>query len=137
MLTEKARQEIVQQAIDVRHSAYAPYSKYKVGAAILSKSGKIFTGVNVENAAFPVTMCADRAAVFKAISEGERNFLAIAIVTDDGGAPCGSCRQVLSEFGLEIRVLLVNGDGKVVDDQSVGDLLPGAFTSDSLELRNG
>ena len=100
MITEKERQNLIQQAMDIRQHAYAPYSKYKVGAALLSKSGRVFTGVNIENAAYSVTICAERTAVFKAVSEGDRTFSAVAIVTDDGGSPCGSCRQVLSEFGL-------------------------------------
>ena len=134
MITEKERQNLIQQAMDIRQHAYAPYSKYKVGAALLSTSGRVFTGVNIENAAYSVTICAERTAVFKAVSEGDRSFSAVAIVTDDGGSPCGSCRQVLSEFGLDTRVLLLNGDGELLREQSVSDLLPGAFTSDSLSF---
>jgi len=134
MLTNNQRQDLVRQALDVRANAYAPYSKYKVGAALLSKEGRTFTGVNVENAAYPVTICAERTAVFKAVSEGVLDFLAIAVVTDDGGTPCGSCRQVLSEFGLDTLVLLVDKDGQIVLEQTVRELLPGAFTSDSLDL---
>jgi cytidine deaminase len=134
MITEKERQNLIQQAMDIRQHAYAPYSKYKVGAALLSKSGRVFTGVNIENAAYSVTICAERTAVFKAVSEGDRTFSAVAIVTDDGGSPCGSCRQVLSEFGLDTRILLLNGDGELVSEQTVNDLLPGAFTPDSLSF---
>jgi cytidine deaminase len=134
MITEKERQNLIRQAMDIRQHAYAPYSKYKVGAALLSTSGRVFTGVNIENAAYSVTICAERTAVFKAVSEGDRSFSAVAIVTDDGGSPCGSCRQVLSEFGLDTRVLLLNGDGELLREQSVSDLLPGAFTSDSLSF---
>ena len=134
MITEKERQNLIRQAMDIRQHAYAPYTKYKVGAALLSTSGRVFTGVNIENAAYSVTICAERTAVFKAVSEGDRSFSAVAIVTDDGGSPCGSCRQVLSEFGLDTRVLLLNGDGELLREQSVSDLLPGAFTSDSLSF---
>ena len=126
--------KLIKAALEISKNAYAPYSKYKVGAALLSKEGRTFTGVNVENAAYPVTICAERTAVFKAVSEGVLDFLAIAVVTDDGGTPCGSCRQVLSEFGLDTLVLLVDKDGQIVLEQTVRELLPGAFTSDSLDL---
>ena len=97
-----------------------------------TKSGKIFTGVNVENAAYPSSMCAERTAVFKSVSEGERDFEVIAVVTDNGGAPCGACRQVLSEFGLDTVVLIANGEGELLQETTVDDLLPGAFTPDHL-----
>ena len=83
------------------------------GSALLTRSGKIYDGVNVENAAFPSTICAERVAVFKAVSEGEREFTAIAVVTENGGSPCGGCRQVLAEFGLDTLVILIaNAEGK-------------------------
>ncbi|MCD6401754.1 MAG: cytidine deaminase [Anaerolineales bacterium] len=132
MLTDDQRQKLIQVAIQARKWAYAPYSNYKVGAALLTSSGKIYDGVNVENAAYPVTMCAERVAVFKAISEGEKKFEAIAVVTTNGGAPCGSCRQVLAEFGLNTLVLVADSDGNVISEDTVGDLLPGAFTSNDL-----
>lgn len=133
MLTEEIRRELLLQAVDVRQNAYAPYSKYTVGAALLARKGKIFIGANVENAAYPLTMCADRAAVFNAVPQGERDFVAIAIATEDGGAPCGSCRQVLAEFGLDIQVLLIDASGELVDEMTVGDLLPKSFSSDNLD----
>ncbi|HEY61904.1 MAG TPA: cytidine deaminase [Anaerolineae bacterium] len=132
MLTDDQRQKLIQVAIQARKWAYAPYSNYKVGAALLTSSGKIYDGVNVENAAYPVTMCAERVAVFKAISEGEKKFEAIAVVTTNGGAPCGSCRQVLAEFGLNTLVLVADSDGNLISEDTVGDLLPGAFTSNDL-----
>lgn len=127
MLTNELRKELIIKASEVRKRAYTPYSNYPVGAALLVESGKIFTGVNVENAAYPVTMCAERVAVFKAISEGENKFVAIAVVTSNGGSPCGSCRQVLSEFGLDTLVILADSEGQLIDEVRVGDLLPGAF----------
>lgn len=132
MLTDDQRQRLIRIAIQARKWAYAPYSNYKVGAALLTSSGKIYDGVNVENAAYPVTMCAERVAVFKAISEGEKKFEAIAVVTPTGGAPCGSCRQVLAEFGLNTLVLVADLDGNLISEDTVGDLLPGAFTSNDL-----
>jgi cytidine deaminase len=127
-LTNEERQSLIDLANQVRGNAYVPYSKYRVGAALRAKSGRVFTGVNVENAAYPTTMCAERTAVFKAVSEGEREFDVIAVVTDNGGSPCGSCRQVLAEFGLDIIVLIADGNGKLNYEMSVSELLPEAFT---------
>ena len=127
ILNNNSREELIQAAIDARTRAYAPYSNYSVGAALLTSTGKIFTGVNIENAAYPTTICAERVAVFKAVSEGECKFTAIAVVTLNGGSPCGSCRQVLAEFGLETRVLIADAQGQIVQEVSVEDLLPGAF----------
>jgi cytidine deaminase len=109
-----------------------PYSHYPVGAAVLTTSGKIYDGVNIESAAFPTSICAERVAIFKAVSEGEREFEAIAVVTDNAGSPCGSCRQVMAEFGLDTLVLIADADGVVKMETTVGDLLPGAFTSKDL-----
>ncbi len=126
-LKDEVRQQLIEVAAQARHWAYAPYSHYAVGAALLTGSGKIYDGVNVENAAYPTTMCAERVAVFKAVSEGERRFSAIAVVTSNGGTPCGSCRQVLAEFGVDTLVLIADASGKVVREGTVADLLPGAF----------
>ena len=131
-LTEEERHFLIDLAIEARRRAYAPYSKYPVGAALRTKSGKVFTGVNVENAAYPTTMCAERTAVFKAVSEGEREFEVIAVVTKNGGSPCGSCRQVLAEFGLDTIVLIADEEGKLLQETTVNDLLPGAFTPENL-----
>jgi cytidine deaminase len=126
-LTSNEKQELIRAAIEARRWAYTPYSHYPVGAALLTWSGKVYEGVNIENAAFPTTMCAERVAVFKAVAEGEREFEAIAVVTANAGMPCGSCRQVLSEFGLETRVIIADIEGSISCELSVGDLLPGAF----------
>ena len=126
-LTDLKLQELIDAASNVREKAYAPYSKYQVGAALLTATGKIFTGVNVENAAYPDSICAERSAVFSAVSAGERSFQAIAVATRNGGSPCGSCRQVLAEFGLDIEVVLVDEDGKITQQNTVHELLPGAF----------
>lgn len=127
-LSQEQRAALISAAMHVRAWAYAPYSHYAVGAALLSESGRIYEGVNVESAAYPTTMCAERVAVFKAVSEGERRFVAIAVATSNGGTPCGACRQVLAEFGLETLVLVVDGEGAVRMQATVGELLPGAFT---------
>jgi cytidine deaminase len=131
-LTDEERHSLIYLANEARRCAYAPYSNYPVGAALRTKSGKVFTGVNVENAAYPTGMCAERTAVFKAVSEGEREFEVIAVVTDNGGSPCGSCRQVLAEFGLDTLVLIANGKGELLQETTVKDLLPGAFTPEHL-----
>lgn len=133
MLTDEMRQQLIQAARQARQWAYAPYSHYAVGAALLTASGRIYDGVNVENASYPTTMCAERVAVYKAVSEGEHQFTAIAVVTANGGSPCGSCRQVLAEFGLDTIVLIADGEGRLVNEASLRDLLPGAFTPQFLQ----
>ena len=131
-LTDEERQSLIDLANEARRRAYVPYSNYPVGAALRTKSGKVFTGVNVENAAYPTTMCAERTAVFTAVTAGEREFEVIVVATENGGSPCGSCRQVLAEFGLDTVVLLANGDGELLLETTVRDLLPGAFTPEKL-----
>jgi cytidine deaminase len=127
MMTPEMRERLVHIALEARKLAYAPYSHHPVGAALLTASGRIVTGVNVENAAFPTGTCAEQTAVFKAVSEGERKFEAIAVVTENGGSPCGACRQVLSEFGLDLLVLIADGGGRIVWETTLDQLLPGAF----------
>ncbi len=134
-LSAEEQRSLIDLANQVRKFAYVPYSHYRVGAALRTKSGRIFTGVNVENAAYPVTNCAERTAVFKAISEGEREFDVLALVTDNGGSPCGACRQVLAEFGRDIVVLIADGSGRLVHQMTVADLLPEAFTPEHLESK--
>ena len=136
MLNDELKETLVQTAIAVRQWVYAPYSNYPVGAALLSKSGRIYDGVNIENAAYPMAICAERTAIFKAVSEGEREFEAIAVVTRDGGSPCGACRQVLAEFGIETVVLIAKESGEVVWETTVEELLPGAFLPSNLQGDN-
>ena len=132
-LTNAQRRELIQQALQVRQSAYAPYSRYQVGAALLCQDGRIFVGANVENAAYPSSMCAERVAVFTAVIAGERQFAAVVVATANGGTPCGGCRQVLAEFGLETIVILVDETGRVVSETALADLLPGAFLPGDLK----
>ena len=129
-MTDKALIDLAAQA---RQRAYVPYSQYAVGAALLGKSGRVYSGCNVENAVYGLTLCAERVALFKAVSEGEREFVAIAVVTANGGSPCGSCRQVLAEFGLDIRVLIATPQ-EIVADTRVADLLPRAFGAQDLPV---
>ena len=127
MLTDELRESLIQKAVDAYHGAYAPYSGYSVGAAVLTESGKIYDGVNIENAVYPLTICGERVAIFKAVSEGEKSFQAIAVVTRNGGTPCGSCRQVMAEFGLDTVVLIADNTGKLHNTLTVAELLPHSF----------
>lgn len=106
-------QKLVDRAIDAKKFALSNYSRFSVGAAILAASGEIYTGCNIESSSYGLTMCAERVALFKALSEGEKNFKAIAIATDVDGfcPPCGACRQVLWDFAKDITVILVNAKG--------------------------
>jgi cytidine deaminase len=123
--------ELIASATAARERAYAPYSNFKVGAALLGKSGRVYTGCNVENAAYGPSMCAERTAVFKAVSEGEREFEAIAVVTGNGVSPCGTCRQVMMEFAPDMTVVIsdTRGNARIT---TVRDLLPDGFTPDQL-----
>jgi cytidine deaminase len=129
-LSEK---ELFQEAVKAKEYAYAPYSKFKVGAALLTKDGKVYTGCNVECASFGGTNCAERTAIFKAISEGNKDFEAIAIASDNGmfTFPCGICRQVIFEFGKDIKIIVgdKNEEIKVI---SIKELLPYGFSSEDL-----
>jgi cytidine deaminase len=126
-------QELVAQAIEARKRAYAPYSRYKVGAALLGKSGTVYLGCNVENASYSHTVCAERTAVLKAVSEGEIEFEAIAVVTKNGGSPCGACRQVLSEFAPDLVVYIADQQGEF-RKTTLGKLLPDSFTPAHLKV---
>jgi cytidine deaminase len=127
-LTNEERQALIDLANEARKLAYAPYSNYPVGASLRTKTGRIYTGVNIENAAYPHTMCAERVAIFKAVSDGETEFEVIAVVTNNAGSPCGGCRQVMAEFGLDTIVLFADGDGNLKKELTVSELLPEAFT---------
>ena len=132
MLTTSEKSKLIAAAAQARQLAYAPYSKYPVGAALLTASGKVYTGVNIENAAYPATICAERVAVFKAVSEGEKHFSAIAVVTENGGTPCGSCRQVIAEFGLQTLIVVADALGEILMEGTISDFLPGAFRPEDL-----
>lgn len=126
--------ELIQAALKAREKAYVPYSKFAVGAALLTKDGKIYKGCNVENASFGLTNCAERTAFFKAISEGDTEFSAITVVADTASpvAPCGACRQVMTEFcAPDTKVYLTNLKGDV-HETTIEKLLPGAFSSEDL-----
>jgi cytidine deaminase len=132
-LADEERRALIDLANEARRRAYVPYSNFPVGAALRTRSGRIFTGCNIENAAYPTSMCAERVAIYKAVSEGEKEFEVIAVVTPSGGTPCGSCRQVLAEFGLDTVVLIADDEGSLVQETTVSGLLPGAFTPNDLK----
>ena len=124
---------LARQAMDM---SYSPYSRYAVGAALLCRDGRVFLGCNIENASFGLTNCAERTAVFKAISEGEHDFASIAIAARNSAPwPCGACRQVLNEFAPDIRVLVTWGDGQT-DQSSLRDLLPHGFGPKDLDFES-
>ncbi|MCP4356579.1 MAG: cytidine deaminase [Chloroflexi bacterium] len=133
MISEEQKELLVQAAIEVREKAYAPYSNYKVGAALLGDDGRIYTGVNVENVSYGLTICAERTAVFKAVSAGCRKFQAVVVATENGGSPCGACRQVLVEFAGDVPVWLVDelGNGR---ETTLYTLLPDHFGPEHLTL---
>lgn len=126
-LTDIQRQNLIEAAMNAREKAYVPYSHYPVGAAVLTESGAVFTGCNIEIASFGATVCGERTAAFKAVSEGETEFRAVAVVTSNGATPCGICRQVLYEFGPEMTVIAAEPDGKIVWEGSLSELLPHGF----------
>ena len=121
-------QELLRIANEALKNSYAPYSGYRVGAALLTKTGKVYTGANIENASYGLTICAERVALFNAVNEGEREFIAIAIVSDDPSKPpfpCGACRQVLAEFSPSMEIIVKKGDEVII--KNLKELLPYSF----------
>lgn len=128
------RQELITEALKARDMAYAPYSKFQVGAALLTKDGKVYRGCNIENAAYSMCNCAERTALFKAVSEGDTEFQMLAVAADTPGpvSPCVACRQVISELCTkDVIVVLTNLQGQI-KEMTVEELLPGAFSSEDL-----
>lgn len=139
--TDRMKQKLIQMALDARRGAYAPYSHYQVGAALLADDGGVFTGCNVENASYGASCCAERAAVFRAVGEGKRRFLAIAVAGGMEGRepveyarPCGICRQVLREFaaGNDMTVIVAKSAGDY-EEYSLSELLPNSFGGESIQ----
>jgi cytidine deaminase len=126
-LTNTLRRQLIEAATTAMQHAYVPYSEYPVGAALLTTSGTVYTGCNIEIASYGATVCGERTAAFKAVSEGERDFEAIAVVTSNGASPCGICRQVLYEFGPEMTVILADSDGQITWEGLLTELLPLGF----------
>lgn len=124
----RLRDELIHRAGAARTQAYAPYSRFQVGAAVLTSDGQIFAGCNVENASYGLTICAERSAVCAAVAAGQKQITAVAVATAGGHSPCGACRQVLSEFGPAMEVLLVDADNPVnVRSVALDKLLPYQF----------
>jgi cytidine deaminase len=132
-ITDEDIATLVNTAIEASRNAYVPYSNYQVGAALRAKDGTIYSGCNIENASYSATVCAERTALVKAVSEGRRAFDVIVVTTQNGGFPCGTCRQVLSEFSPDMRVIIANDDGQVLHDVRLADLLPHGFGPNNLE----
>ncbi|MDB4809814.1 cytidine deaminase [bacterium] len=127
-LTDELRNSLCKQAADAAVDAYAPYSKFKVGSAVLTSSGKVYAGCNVENASYGLTLCAERVATAVAVSAGQKNLTAIAVASKDAVSPCGACRQVLAEFATEeTEVLIASLKGVLVERISLSELLPRQF----------
>ncbi len=126
-------EELLQRAKEARNLAYAPYSSFAVGAAVLASSGKIYTGCNIENASYGMTICAERVAIFSAIAAGERKFLALAVVcdTEEFCRPCGACRQVMEEFSVP-RILMGRVKDEEMDVKCLEELLPLTFGKESI-----
>ena len=127
--------KLIQAAAEARQKAVAPYSNFKVGAALLTQTGKIISGANVESASYGLTCCAERVALFKALTEGEKDFVAVAVVarSPDGAAPCGACRQLLAEYAPDAQVFVADsGSLGSIRTFSIKELLPQAFTGKAL-----
>ncbi len=123
---------LLQLAARARDAAYAPYSRFQVGAALLAENGEVFTGCNVENASYGLTLCAERTAVCSAVAAGVRSYSAIAISAPGGAAPCGACRQVINEFNPALKVYLGDETGRLVAETTLDTLLPNAFGPENL-----
>ncbi len=128
------QKQLMKHAVEARGTAYTPYSKFPVGAALITEDGSLYTGCNIENAAYPVSLCAERVAIFKAISDGHKKFKSLAVAADTGRPvpPCGSCRQVMSEFfdsSVAIYTTNLNGDSKTF---TMDEILPFSFAPSDL-----
>lgn len=130
-MTEFTPEALIQQALEARKQAYAPYSRYRVGAAVLCEDGTVVTGCNVENASYPATICAERVALTSAVAQGKRTFVALAVATATGGSPCGICRQVMAELGPDMVVYISDAVGNF-RATTVAELLPDSFTGEQL-----
>ncbi len=135
-LTSEYRKILIDTARQYLRNSYSPYSGYPVGAAVLAEDGLVYGGTNIENSAHPSGLCAERVAINKAISEGNRKILAVAVVTRNAGAPCGACRQVMREFAsLDMPVILTTDEDGIEEDFTLGELLPRSFGPDDLDRK--
>ncbi|MFC4557348.1 cytidine deaminase [Virgibacillus kekensis] len=132
-----AKKDLIQKAEEIRNKAYVPYSSFPVGAALLTRSGKVYTGCNIENAAYPVSCCAERVAIFKAIADGEKDFTEMAVIADTKRPvpPCGSCRQVMSEFFNKDMTIHLTNLHNEIRTVTMEELLPFSFQPEDLNDR--
>ena len=129
-MDQSTRTALINLALETRQRAYAPYSHYQVGAAVLTDDGRLFGGCNVENASYGLCNCAERTAIFTAVAAGARRIQAVAVATEDGGPPCGACRQVIWEFSPDdtaVPIFLLDGAGNIVRETTIAELLPYGF----------
>ena len=133
-MEQSQKDQLLQAAVEGSRNAHCPYSNFRVGAAVLTKSGKVFKGGNIENVSYGATVYAERVAIWKGVSEGEKEFEAVAVIGPgtSEGYPCAQCRQVMVEFGLDWLVISGDENGKYMGEMSVRDLVPFAFTPDAL-----
>ena len=129
-LTSEQRKLLIETARRYLKNSYSPYSNYPVGAAVLAEDGEVYGGANIENSAYPSGLCAERVAINRAISEGNRKILALAVVTRNAGAPCGACRQVIAEFKIP-HIIMANLDDQI-QTATCEELLPGAFSDEDM-----
>ena len=132
-MSDYSDSQLIATAIEAAANAYIPYSNYAVGAALLTASGEVYAGCNIENAGYSPTICAERTALVKAVSEGHREFTAVAVATRDGGSPCGVCRQMLFEFSPAMKVILADLDGNLHLVTTLAELLPHGFGPSNLD----
>jgi cytidine deaminase len=132
-MEQSKKEEMARLAAVAARKAYAPYSKFPVGAVLRTAEGVLYSACNVENASYGLTICAERAAVFKAVSEGAQNFTHLALSVRGGGSPCGACRQVLREFSQDLEIILGDENGTIVREASLRELLPDSFGPESLD----
>ena len=123
---------LIERAIQARKNSHSPYSKFKVGAALLSKNGKVFVGTNVESSSYGLTVCAERNAIASGIVAGEKQFESLVVISADGVSPCGACRQVIYDICGNIEIILVNGKGEIVNTVTAKELLPFPFSGKNL-----
>jgi len=133
-MEQAQKEKLLNAAVEGSQNAHCPYSKFRVGAAVLTKSGNVFSGGNIENVSYGATVCAERVAIWKAVSEGEKDFEAIAVIGPgtSEGYPCAQCRQVMVEFGLDWLVISGDAQGNYMGEMTVRELVPFAFTPDAL-----
>lgn len=136
MISDAQKQTLIRAAREIRQRAYAPYSNFAVGAAMLAEDGTIYTGVNIENASYGLTVCAERNAIGNMVTAGQTKFIAAAVATSNGVTPCGACRQVMLEFADDVPVWIINEDKDTIRQTTLYTLLPDFFDNEQLSMNN-